>query len=138
MGGRALILLDTHVLVWMDQGDAAIGRRARQRIQRAYEDGELAVSAISFWEVAMLVEKGRIAMERSVLAWRRDLLEAGLVEHPIDGAVGVHAASLEDLHGDPADRIIAATAAASGATLVTADRRLLDWSSRLRRLDAQR
>lgn len=138
MGGGALILLDTHVLVRMDQAAPGIGPTTRDAIQRAYEGGELAVSAISFWQVAMLVDTGRITMARSVLAWRRDLLAAGLIEHPVDGEIGVRAAALAELHGDPADRIIAATTVAFGATLITADQRLLDWGGPAPRIDAPR
>jgi PIN domain nuclease of toxin-antitoxin system len=107
-------------------------------IQDAFEADELIVSAISFWEVAMLVEKGRIEMRRSAIAWRRALLAAGLGEHPVDGEIGARAASMEDLHGDPADRIIAATAVALGGTLITADERLLAWRNPLRRQDARK
>lgn len=138
MGSGALILLDTHVLVWLDQGSTDLGPEARQAIQAAFEADDLCVSAISFWEIAMLVAKGRIEIERSVVAWRRALLESGLEEHPVDGEIGARAAAMDDLHGDPADRMIAATAVAMGATLVTADQRLLSWRDPLRRIDARR
>lgn len=107
-------------------------------IQDAFEAGDLIVSAISFWEIAMLVEKGRIEMKRSVVAWRRDLLAAGLDEYPVDGELGARAAAMESLHGDPADRIITATAVELGATLLTADERLLAWRDPLRRQDARK
>ena len=102
----------------------------------ALADDALAVSAISFWEVSMLVAKGRIAMDVALDAWRKDLLAAGLREVPLDGRIGIRAASLRDLHGDPADRLIAATAILSGGVLATADERLLAWQADLQSLDA--
>ena len=69
--------------------------------------------------------------------WRRLLLESGLRELPLDGEIALAAGAFEDLHGDPADRMIVATALHHGASLMTADRRLLSWSGPLRCLDAR-
>ena len=69
-------------------------------------------------------------------AWRHDLLEQGLVEIPVDGGVAARAGLLPNMHGDPADRIILATAL-EGHRLVTADSLILDWPGRLSRLDAR-
>ena len=137
MGGIALILIDTHALIWLDQDDTALGRGSRELADAALEDGTLAVSAISFWEIALLALKKRIAISLDVRRWRLDLLGSGLVEIPIDGEIGLAAAHLDDLHGDPADRFILATAQANGATLLTADRKLLDWPGQLARHDAR-
>ena len=133
-----MLLLDTHVLVWMDADDAALGSQARQAIRRAWSVGEVAVSAISFWEVAMLAQRGRLQLPVPPHTWRADLLEAGVREIPLDGRVAVAAAALEDLHRDPADRFIIATALASSAALVTADSSILDWAGELSRVDARR
>lgn len=132
-----MIVIDTHVLVWLDQDSAELGPRCRGLVDSALADDALTVSAISFWEVAMLVARKRLGLEITVDKWRRDLLSAGLRELPLDGRVGVRAASLTDLHRDPADRIIAATAELHGGSLATADRRLLDWRSEVPRLDAR-
>ena len=133
-----MIVLDTHVLIWMDADDAALGPQARARIEQAWRAGEVAVSAISVWECAMLVEKGRIVLPLAVESWRAGLLSAGLVEIPLDGRIALAAAGLADLHRDPADRFIAASAGAHNATLVTADEKLLAWKAGLPRLDARR
>ena len=133
-----MIVLDTHVLVWLDQGLPNLGPRCRGLADGALEEDALTVSAITFWEVAMLVARKRLALELTVDQWRRDLLAAGLREIPVDGRVGVRAVSLTGLHRDPADRIIAATAELHEASLATADRRLLDWRSEVLRLDARR
>jgi PIN domain nuclease of toxin-antitoxin system len=133
-----MILLDTHTLVWMDADDPVLGRTARRLIQQAWGDGVLAVSAISFWECAMLQQRERLVLPIPALSWRRDLLADGLQEIPLAGEIAVIAAQLEGLHKDPADRFIAATAMAHAATLVTADERLLAWNHRLNRQDARR
>jgi len=131
-----LILLDTHVLVWLDKESPRLGPKCRSAVDDALADDALAVSAISFWEVSMLVAKGRLAMELKLDTWRKDLLAAGLREVPLDGRIGIRAASLPELHGDPADRLIAATALECGGVLATADERLLAWQADLQRLDA--
>ena len=134
-GGRPLLLLDTNALLWMRIGDWRLGNIARREVERAWQSDELAVSAISFWEVGMLVDKGRINLADDVQVWRRDLLEQGMVEIPVDGETAIRAVQLTHCHADPADRLIVATALA-GHRLVTSDRRILEWPGRLNRLDA--
>ena len=77
-------------------------------------------------------------MDLAPEVWRADLLRGGLLEVPVDGQIGIDATVLAGLHGDPADRMIVATAISVGAQLATADQRLLDWSGDLPRLDALR
>ena len=84
----------------------------------------------------MLVAKGRLSLADDVASWRRQNLRQGLTEIPVDGEIGARAGSLAGLHGDPADRIIVATAM-DGHRLVTADQRILDWDGPLQRLDAR-
>ena len=131
-----MILLDTHVLLWLLLDDSRLGRQTRQIIYTAWSESDVAVSAITFWEVAMLHEKGRIALLSDIGSWRMSLLEAGITEFAVDGWVGIRAAALENFHADPADRVIVATAL-EGHRLVTADRRILGWSGNLDRLDAR-
>ena len=131
-----MILLDTHVLIWSRSGDSRLGRRARKQVEQASLEGEIAVSAISFWEAAMLHEKGRFTLLRDASSWRDALLREGLTEIPVDGAIAARAGGLPDMHGDPADRLIVATAL-EGHRLVTGDQRLLDWPGRLDRIDAR-
>ncbi len=132
-----MILLDTHVLLWLRIGDRRLGRRTRKAVESAWTAQAVAVSAISFWEVAMLHDTGRLTLLRDTASWRRTLLEDGLVEIPVDGEIGTRAAGLASLPGDPADRLIVATALLGGHQLVSADRRILGWAGRLRRLDAR-
>lgn len=131
-----MILLDTHALVWMDQDDAALGKAARRITQQAWEAQSLAVSAISFWECAMLHAAGRLKFRQTPPAWRAELLAAGLIEFPMNGEIAMLSVHLEGLHKDPADRLIVATAIVKGAALVTADAKLLQWKHVLKRHDA--
>lgn len=132
-----MILLDTHVLIWADFGLPNLGERALAAIAEAGTTGTVAVSAISFWEAAMLAAKGRIALPVAPQQWRRALLETGLIELPVSGDVGIQATELAGLHPDPADRLICATALHAGATLVTADMALLDWEGPIQKMDAR-
>ena len=131
-----MIVLDTHVLLWSRFGDAQIGPDSRQLIEQALQDNELAVSAFSFWEVAMLHDKGRMSLLSDIGSWRMNLLEEGLTEIPVDGEIGIRASGLANFHADPADRIIVATAL-SGHRLVTADEQILAWTGNVDRLDAR-
>ena len=131
-----MILLDTQAALWMDSGDARLGPRSRQEIERAWQSEGIAVSAITFWETAMLRDKGRIRFPDDVLSWRRVLLRQGYIEIPVNGEIAARAGALPDIHGDPADRIILATAL-EGHQLITSDRKLLGWPGQLSRLDAR-
>ena len=131
-----MILLDTHVLLWQDQGDRRLGSRARSTLDRGLRAGNVAMSAISFWEVGMHIQKGRLGFDLALDAWRRSLLEQGLIEIPLDGAIAARAGMLGNLHGDPADRLIIATAL-EGHQLLTADEHILNWPGDLARIDAR-
>lgn len=133
-----MILLDTHVLLWLRLDRPQLGQRTRDILDRAWPAGEAAVSTWTFWELAMLVTKGRLGVNIDVLRWRTELLADGLIEVPVSGEIATRAPLLPDMHGDPADRVIAATAlTVPGCRLLTADERLLNWPGRLDRLDAR-
>lgn len=85
----------------------------------------------------MLRSKSRLDFPENLAAWRQELLGQGLIEIPVDGEIRIRANELANFHADPADRIIVATAM-NGHQLVTADRRILDWSGGLRCVDAAR
>jgi PIN domain nuclease of toxin-antitoxin system len=132
-----VILLDTHVLLWLDEGRPELGCSSRRASDDAVRRGELVVSAISFWEIARLAQRQRVVVRLPAEAWRRDLLGSGLHEVAIDGRIGIRAAELEGLHRDPADRFIVASAIELGARLMTADQKILAWTGDLLRLDAR-
>ena len=133
-----MILLDTHAAIWfaIDKGDKGLGRQSQKLADRALADDRLAVSAFSFWELGMLIAKGRLRSLKSAGEARAKLVGGGINELPVTGDIAIQAAELTGLNGDPADRVIAATAIANDAILVTADENLLRWRHRLKRQDA--
>ncbi len=132
------VLLDTYALVWLVEGVERLGPESRRLADDAAKQEELLVSAITFWEVAMLAQRERLVLTRPVAEWRRSVLEIGIAEAPLSGHIGILATELDGLPQDPADRMIVATAMEHGATLVTADRPLLGWPGGLPRHDAGR
>ncbi len=88
------------------------------------------MSALSFWEVAMLVAKERLALDTTVSAFRAATLATGIQEETVDGEIAIAAGELADHHGDPVDRMLVATALVRGLSLLTADTVLLDWKLR--------
>jgi len=132
-----VLILDTHVLVWLDSASTRLGERARKQIDKALREESLYISAITFWEAAMLAEKRRLTMNMEVLDWRASLLEKGLKELSLSGEIAILSAGLADFHGDPADRMIVASALRHTATLCSADEKILAWSHRLKRIDAR-
>ena len=133
-----MIVLDTHVMVWFAEGKSTLGRRTTRLTDSALRLDELLVATISFWEVAMLCEKRRLELAMSPTAFRQKVLEQGVQEIPLDGAIAIAAAEIKRFHGDPADRMIVATALSAEATLVTADEAILEWRGELLRHDARR
>lgn len=132
-----MILLDTHVLIRYLMGDKKLGRRTVAAIDKALPIDDVFVSAISFWEVAMLVARRRLDLDTTVAAFRTLALRHGMHEEPLDGEIGISAAELPDSHADPADRMLVATAILRGLMLVTADDTLLRWKVRgFRAMDA--
>ena len=131
-----MILLDTHVLLWLDRDDDSLGVHTRASIAEAWDAGRVAVSAISFWEVALLHQRGRVALRCSASKWRSDWLEAGLQELPLDGATALLGAGRRDCQADPADRVVAATARRHQACRLTAARLILAWPGTLQRTTA--
>ncbi len=132
-----MILLDTHVALWFTTDSNLLGKRSRRIADQALSEDQLAVSAISFWEIALLVAKHRLRSIDSAAETRHFILDAGVIELPLTGEIAILAGELKGLHADPADRFIAATAIAHYATLVTADERLLRWRHTLRRQNAE-
>lgn len=131
-----MILLDTHAVIWVANDDPALGGQSASLALAARTQNQLAISAISFWEIALLAAKNRLELLAPPAQLRAELLDTGLIELPLSGDIAVLAVELKGLHADPADRFIAATAIAHAATLITADMRLLDWQSDVRRQNA--
>ncbi len=130
------VLLDTHALAWLLEGDQNLGHEAQRLADMAAREDTLLVSAMTFWEVAMLVQCRRLILVQPVANWRHNVLELGISEIPVSGDIGILATEFEDFPPDPADRIIAATAMVHGARLITADAGILGWPGQLSRHDA--
>jgi PIN domain nuclease of toxin-antitoxin system len=120
-----VIHFDTHALVWYLSASSRVGKRARARLERALARDELAVSSLVFWEAALLVDRGRLALGGTVDQFRRRVLETGIREAVVDGRIAISAARTAGALVDPVDCLIVATAASIGATVVTADARIL-------------
>jgi PIN domain nuclease of toxin-antitoxin system len=121
----------------MDQAVERMGPSARRLADAAIATGDLAISAISLWEIALLVRKERLRIRQALGIWRRDLLQRGVIELPLGGGTCMAAAQLNDFHPDPADRFIVATTQELGATLLNADEKILAWPGRPKRRDAR-
>ncbi len=130
-------LLDTHALVWLMAGDERFGPKSREMTNAALRSGRARVSAISFWEIALLAERGRLSLTMPPAQWRGAVLELGLEEVPLDGGTAVFSVTLEGMPSDPADRFIVGSALRGGYALITADARILEWEGELLRHDAR-
>jgi len=120
------VLLDTHAWVWLIEG-------APQMEAFRVAEGEQRVAAISVWEVAMLVEKGRLALSPNPEKWVLDALKPPVRLVPLDPEISLLSCRLPGtMHGDPADRLIVATALWLQAPLATADRAILAYARRQR------
>ena len=131
-----MLVLDTHALVWLDEGNPRLGEKALQTMDRALASGQLGVASISFWEIAMLVRKKRLDIQMELDVWRMELLQNGLQEIPLQGSTAIRAGQLQAFHGDPADRMIVATVLENSATLMTADKKILGWDKLHQKIDA--
>jgi PIN domain nuclease of toxin-antitoxin system len=128
--GTAPLLLDTHVWIWVMEGRTdEVPSAVLEAVERAQADGRVWVSAISVWEVGMLEAKGRLTLSRGIREWvRRALGVPGVRLAELSPEVALDSSSLPgSVHGDPADRILIATARNLGATLVTRDRHIVGY-----------
>ncbi len=121
-----MILLDTHVLVWLAADTGRLSRTAAAAMRRALASGGIAVASISLWELAMLFARGRLRGPGGVETSIRAILDGtGVGVREITPAVAALATQFPpEFPADPADRLIAATARAEGLGLVTSDERI--------------
>lgn len=115
-----MIVLDTHVWVWWAADKEKVSKPARAAIE---EEDRRGVSAISLWEVATLVSKGRLLLDRDPKEWLESAIALeGFEVVPLRPSIAVRSTQLgRTFQGDPADRLVVATAIAEGARLVTKD-----------------
>ena len=119
------LLLDTHVLIWWDEG-----RQLAANAQRAIADADsVYVSAASAWEVAIKIGLGRLRPSRTV---EQATHESGFLELPVTFRHAERVARLPTHHRDPFDRLLVAQAVTEGAVLLTADERLTAYGDAVR------
>ncbi|MEI6704991.1 MAG: type II toxin-antitoxin system VapC family toxin [Deltaproteobacteria bacterium] len=124
-----MILLDTHTLLWWINDPSTLSNPAIKSIDAAVMSKSVHVSSISSWEIALLVERGRLRLALDVRDWisRCEALPF-LTFVSVSNAIAIESVRLPDFpHADPADRIIAATALSLGAMLVTKDDKLRNY-----------
>lgn len=119
------LLLDTHVWIWLSIEEK---RAVSKKTAAAIKNGRIWISAISCWELAKLVERGRIRLSIPTIVWiRRSLNENDIRVADLTPEIAVESTHLKGFHSDPADQIIVATSRLLGMPLVTSDRRILDF-----------
>lgn len=124
------VLLDTHCWVWMQFGlRDRFSRSALTATERAARAGALRVSVMSVWEVGMLESKGRLELKMNCAEWvRQALATPGLALAALTPEIAIESSRLPgQFHGDPADRLLVATARIEGVSLMTKDDRLLEY-----------
>ena len=121
-----MILVDTHVVVWLAFDQNQLSKRARAAIDDARKNGDgLAISDITLLELATLVSKGRVRLDISLESFLQEI-EARFIVLPISGRACARIMELATAYPkDPADRIIGATALVEGLALITADREII-------------
>lgn len=128
-----LILLDTHVWLWLLNGEEKlINSQCLSYIENSVKNSNIRVSVISVWEVGMLESKGRIKFPVGCLDWVNNALNApGISMAPITPEIAIESSRLPGkFHGDPADRIIVATVRKLGATLITHDKNIISYGKK--------
>lgn len=128
------ILLDTNVLLRLVADSSRISKSFKAETETVLGDGGVAVSSATFLETTRLHHHERIDLGCHPAVWRRQRLQSGLREIPIDGEIAVESVLLMNsgFHRDPADQLIVATAMLAGMTLATMDTQIIDWAHRTR------
>lgn len=130
MGSLPVIVLDTHALVWWAGGDSNLSDSAARRIQQEQEKkGSILISSITAWEIAQLVERGRLLLSMDVSDWMNLVAQIPAVTFvAVENEIAIKSVSLPgEFHKDPADRIIVATARKFAAPLITKDEKILAY-----------
>ena len=125
-----MILLDTHVLLWSVTDSHKLGQASRLLLESKSKTDPYYVSSITAWEVTLLAKRGRLHLGESVQEWFANaMLQPAWRSIAIDNETAIESINLPgNLHNDPADRFLIATARINGFTLFTADRAILEYS----------
>lgn len=124
-----MIVLDTHALLWWVNGDALLSKRAKSTIDKNLSDGEIIISSITAWEIAMLVKQNRLFLSMDVAGWLATVAEIEALRFvPVDIDVSLKSVDLPGVfHKDPADRMIVATARKLAVPLITKDEKIRNY-----------
>lgn len=127
---RHKLLLDTHVWIWSMIGDSRLLKSFQQTFEKASKTHGILVSPMSIWEIGMLVDKKRIEIDMDVLDWVEQALDIpGINLCPITPRIAIQSTKLSgEVHGDPIDRLLIATASEENAVLVTCDHKILEYA----------
>jgi PIN domain nuclease of toxin-antitoxin system len=123
-----VIILDTHIWIWWVHGDRQL-KKHQAEVIAAHEEDDIGVSAISCWEVAKLVEYGRLTLPCSLESWFDQALSyPGIRLLPLTPEIAIESTRLPGVfHRDPADQMIVATARILDCPLITSDRKIVDY-----------
>ncbi len=118
-----MIVLDTHVWIWWVSNPELLSAKAREAIDHAIPDKHIYISSISVWELALLVERGRLKLSMDTLSWLAKSESLPFVTFiPVNNSIAFRSTQLRGrLHNDPADRIIIATTLTIGGVLISKD-----------------
>lgn len=121
-----MIVLDTHALVWWVAGDATLSKKAKAAIDKEMAGGDIIISSITAWEIAMLVERDKLFLSMDVGSWLATVAEIEVIRfYPVDVEIAMKSVDLPgEFHKDPADRMIVATARKLAVPLVTKDEKI--------------
>ncbi len=127
------LLLDTHIALWLDSGDDRLRASTRALIDGCWQNGgAILLSAITVWEIALLVDTGRIDLDVPVAAWIERFLDCpGIEAVPLGHQAASRSYQLHHLEQrDPADRLLIATAIELACPLVTYDQRIVRFGKK--------
>lgn len=121
-----MILLDTHAWVWWLSQPGQLSKTAHEEIERSLAAEALCISCFSAWELALLVQRGRLELSIDLPQWIAETERIpGVIFHPVNNHIALQSVNLPGtFHPDPADRILVATARYLGATMITGDAKI--------------
>ena len=126
------VLLDTHIVLWLDSGSDRLSRATCDLVDQCWRGGgSVLLSAVTAWEIALLADTGRIALDVAVADWLERFIDRpGIAVVPLSLHAATGAYRLHHLeHRDPADRLLIATAIELGCPLLTYDERILRFAA---------
>ncbi len=123
-------ILDTHVWIWLIEDSGELSKPIIASLNQVAKSKQILIAAISLWEVSMLAEKSRIAIKQNAVTWLTQALQhPGITLCPLTPDIAAQSCNLPGaFHGDPADRMIVATACIENATIVTRDENILRYA----------